>query len=227
MTRCHSAFTLIELIVVVAIIAILSSLLLASLGTVRTAADAMRCGNILRQVWVANLAYGNDWEGCMAATNATGIGNWMSALTPLIDPENGALAAHMWNGCPDFKRSPWFVHPWKNAMWKGYCRNAYLKVCQRNSAESTTDHDLGPGTGYSENWPAPLVATNARWLTFSEIRHASERIWLGDGWDWYYAPLGGHTDAYRHRGRGVYVFCDGHIERRTVTEAAIGLRLHK
>jgi prepilin-type N-terminal cleavage/methylation domain-containing protein/prepilin-type processing-associated H-X9-DG protein len=223
----RDAFTLIELLVVIAIIALLSGLILASIGTVRNAAEAMRCSSNVRQMWIANLQYSSDYEGCMAATNASGTGNWMSALAPILDPDGGPMPELMWTGCPDWKRSPWYVHPWKNAMWKGYCRNPYLKVCLRDPSESRSDHDLGPGTGYSENWPAPLVATTARWLRFSEVRHLSERIWLGDGWDWYYAPQGGHTDANRHRGRGVYLFCDGHIERRSVADAAVGLRLNK
>lgn len=61
----QEGFTLIELLVVVAIIAVLASMLLSSIGTVRSAARVAQCTSNLRQVGVAALSYSSDWEGAI------------------------------------------------------------------------------------------------------------------------------------------------------------------
>ncbi len=58
-----AAFTLIELLTVIAIIAILAAILIPVAGTVRESARAARCGSNIRQVGQALLMFVNDNEG--------------------------------------------------------------------------------------------------------------------------------------------------------------------
>ena len=58
----NRAFTLIELVVVIAIIGVLDSLLLPALGRAKAAAKRIDCANNLRQIALASHMFSDDHE---------------------------------------------------------------------------------------------------------------------------------------------------------------------
>ena len=70
--RTHAAFTLIELIVVIAIIGLLCSLLFPALGRSRATAKTVYCMNNLRQVYVASALYANDNDDMLPDADTLG-----------------------------------------------------------------------------------------------------------------------------------------------------------
>jgi prepilin-type processing-associated H-X9-DG protein/prepilin-type N-terminal cleavage/methylation domain-containing protein len=60
-----SAFTLMELLVVITIIALLAGMLLPAISQVRTAAKGSICKSNERQVYIAYHSYAEDWEGLL------------------------------------------------------------------------------------------------------------------------------------------------------------------
>jgi len=69
-----SAFTLLELLVVLGIIAVLSSLLLTSLASSKELSRRSRCRSNERQMTIALHLYGGDWEDQLPPADAAAVG---------------------------------------------------------------------------------------------------------------------------------------------------------
>lgn len=78
--RTERAFTLLELLVVVAIIALLLSILLPSLGKVKAQAKAAVCLSNLRQIGLAAMLYAEDNENLIPRNG----GHWILVFMPYV-----------------------------------------------------------------------------------------------------------------------------------------------
>ncbi|MFH0953014.1 MAG: prepilin-type N-terminal cleavage/methylation domain-containing protein [Verrucomicrobiota bacterium] len=107
MNRRLRAFTLIEMLIVIAIIAILLALILPAVGGARRRAETLKCASNLRQIGIAISSYGRDtghyplgFCGGAATTNQAMWGEWSYSL-------NGYLGGEPLPGWSDpGKRSP-------------------------------------------------------------------------------------------------------------------------
>ena len=88
--RHRTAYTLLELIVVIAIVGILMGLLLPAVQNVRAAASRIRCGNQLRQLALASHQF-HDVDGILPpSSNGRGPTpnlNWQVKLLPYVEQE--------------------------------------------------------------------------------------------------------------------------------------------
>ena len=110
--RCpYAGFTLIELLVVIAIVAILIGILLPVLGSARDAGHNAQCLANLKNIFIASMAYVNDYDGFLPSRDAVepGIpdswdvspvrlrpGDFLPAIDPIAPgagPEEWGLAA--------------------------------------------------------------------------------------------------------------------------------------
>ncbi|WP_043582029.1 prepilin-type N-terminal cleavage/methylation domain-containing protein [Geminisphaera colitermitum] len=94
--RRHSrrAFTLIELLAVIAIIGVLAAIVLAVLGNVRAKARQTQCLSNLRQLQMANILYANEHKGRFVYVQSTANIPWHGdrTLTGYLDRGSGVSA---------------------------------------------------------------------------------------------------------------------------------------
>lgn len=97
------AFTLIELLIVIAIIALLVGILLPALGKARQAAQSLVCKSIERQMGFAMTAYCNEWKEYFPGPNTSGADGQLT---------NGAL--YLFDKSPT---TPTTTHDWMSPMF--------------------------------------------------------------------------------------------------------------
>src|SRR5262245_48030367 len=90
----RAAFTLVELLVILAILAVLMALLLPAIQKVRAAADRMRCSNNMKQLGIALHLYHNDHNtlppGVVTAQPREPYPRitWLNRLLPYIEQDS-------------------------------------------------------------------------------------------------------------------------------------------
>ncbi len=218
------AFSVIELLIVVAVIAILAAILVPAIGRVRERANATKCASNLRQIAIAANMYAAENNGDFPsltgeADDGGGQVTWLEQLRPYIHVEGSNEAIELIN-CPAAEH--------------------YLEV----DGNSKTTHAYG--------WNPRLIpdtrtkADGSKRLPFKSIKvqRPSETILMADagqrypsGWGFGYFAFGGVynpssaetalTDAdftrygasasnpsfsTRHGGVGNAVFVDGHVQ---------------
>jgi len=103
--RCPTgvAFTLVELLVVIAVLAVLMGLLMPVLGQARSQAKSLVCGSNLRQLVIASLGYASENSGLMVPAardmwDGSGYHRWhgtRSHLNDPFDPAGSPLIAYL------------------------------------------------------------------------------------------------------------------------------------
>lgn len=221
----RSAFTLTELLVVIAMMVLLASLLLPALGGSKASAKSIQCASNLRQMGIAAHIYVDDnadfypiaqydiVEGSVAFLYA-----W--DFTTIASNPNVVIPGLLWQGrtilqiqqCPSFNGDAnWLTDP-----YTGYNYNtSYI------------------GHGQGENIPEPAKG--------SDVMHAGKTVLFGDGqysggadkfmrapWpnpgDAGFVGRWSGTQGFRHQNLSNAAFCDGHAEslRKCYTTNADG-----
>jgi prepilin-type N-terminal cleavage/methylation domain-containing protein/prepilin-type processing-associated H-X9-DG protein len=226
--ECNRAFTLVELLVVIAIIALLIALLLPALGKAKAAARTALCLSNKRQVGVAMATYANDWKyvapggGCAygMANGSTLTKRWhMFYLKGASEPYSATayLSSDGVISCPDGRKG--------NSQY-----GAYLSTSLAATNSYDNDFWIGlntwgesgvpTGTGRFEGmrmdkipWPSQFIVKactfimNAAGTTpFGNSRQEFWPIKTGTGGGGVGAPWLLHQD------RTAGLFADGHAE---------------
>ena len=183
MIRPRHGFTLIELLVVISIIAIIAAMLLPAISLVRESARSIICGNIQRQMALANLAYANENEGqALSGLGWFADGDFLGNLE-LSDVE---ITAAKTNHGPWPKR---LVCP-KRTDTKGDTNYAYNFI---------------PWSVYT-TWGQPGMYGPPK---LSRIPSSTRALMFGETNGWY--AMAWYITAY-HKQNTNCVFWDGHVQ---------------
>lgn len=191
------AFTLVELLVVIAVIGVLAALLLPALAWARQSARSIQCLGRMRQLGLAVRLYaddnGDEFPRSQHSAFAHGQLPWGRALAPQLGSDTTAwtnlLRSVYW--CPGDRRT----NGWS------YGLNVYF--------------ELGPDDDYDgkpQTWRrAEAVPRPSATVLFAENASAADHIMPNF---WTASPDAVDVASRRHGGRANFNFVDGHAEAR-------------
>ncbi len=191
----RAAFTLIELLIVIAIIAVLAALLLPALARAKERARSVQCLSQLRQIGLATRCFTEDNEDVFPRSQHSAFANGELPWERVIAPGLGFSTTN-WTSllrgvyhCPADKRTV----PWS------YGLNVYF--------------ELGPDDDYEgkpQTWRrVGEIPNHSATILFAENQSAADHI-MPNFWT---APQDAvDVPSRRHQGRANYGFVDGHTD---------------
>ncbi|MBC8135998.1 MAG: prepilin-type N-terminal cleavage/methylation domain-containing protein [Fibrella sp.] len=215
LARQKSAFTLIELLIVIAIIAILAAILMPVFAQAREKARATSCMSNLKQISGGVLMYAQDNEegivGWMRRYDPSDVSYrqwyWPDRLQPYVKsggstPASGVMACPSWAtekltkavGAPDCYNDPTVL----NSFLPSTANYSNYSLVFGVQLESLNDPANGFGDG-SQTYPYWLSA-GSNWIaqdsggsrpdldftrTLGEVVRPTETVMLGDGGTWF------------------------------------------
>ncbi|MDR1282455.1 MAG: prepilin-type N-terminal cleavage/methylation domain-containing protein [Opitutaceae bacterium] len=202
--HCRSAFTLIELLTVIAIIGILAAIIIPTVGKVSEAARTAACQSNLRQFGVASLLYAQDHKGCLnyqTGYGGNGANYWYDRFAPYVtnsDKADVRNAQTIWlcpavfgrpDGITDFAKRDY-------AMSRGTC------IDQKENSKSDTP-----------SWTLADFENPSRKLYIADVDSDQKTTLLT--YDKLYPGGGGKGGKLhlRHGGKANILFIDGHVSR--------------
>jgi prepilin-type processing-associated H-X9-DG protein/prepilin-type N-terminal cleavage/methylation domain-containing protein len=215
-----AAFTLMELLVVVAVIGLLAAFGLGALPAALGSAQAAACRSNLRQLAAANLAYAADHGRYVAAAADIAGKNsirWHGVRSgKAFDGAKGPLAPYLGGGgasawvrqCPGFRPE---AEGGFEAACGGYGYNALgvgSEICLPGNGVKT---EFGMRPGALARPAATVMFADAAFLKGSgtkakliEYSFAEPPQFAGGGTPW-------PSIHFRHRGKANVAWCDGHV----------------
>jgi prepilin-type N-terminal cleavage/methylation domain-containing protein len=189
-TEIQRAFTLVEMLVVIAIIAILAALLLPALGRGKESARSVSCMNNLHQLALATCAYTMDASGRVPVFRT-----WLAALTS-GDLTTGGLY-------PYLKSKAVYVCPTDNLT----SRNSPVYTIPNSHPRN---YSYAMSCGYCHTTDTGQMREASKTLLFMEANLATNDYsgLVGPG-GWLTAA---NSLAFHHNKRGHLVMADLHIE---------------
>ena len=238
-TNPSRAFTLVELLIVIAIIAILSAMLLPVLHKSKLSAQRAECMNNLHQLGIATQLYWDEnGGGCFQwiydSTNSNGHQYWFGWLQNddtaegqrAFDLSAGVLFRYLQSSdvrlCPALYATPTQFKLKGDDMIFSYGYNLSLSPAGNNSPAISVNKIKRPTE-------AALFADAAQVNDFQDPASADNPMLE----EWYYLDVNTNYSSssyypnghFRHSQKANVVFCDGHVNMETMQSGSLDQRL--
>ena len=209
----NRAFTLIELLVVIAIIAILAAILFPVFAQAKAAAKKTVAISNLKQIGLAWLMYGGDYDDTLMRVRIAGPGTlayyfWggYDSATQVLNPQQGLL--YPYTKGTGVESDPTFPNDLRTALGQtGYGYN-YNYLAPSNYLPPAYDETPVP-VGYGQiGHPSGTVA----FATSAELTYGSVNVLAADA---YLEPPSSNFPTFHGRhsgGFGIVLWCDGHAK---------------
>lgn len=214
MTKGTRAFTLLEMLVVIAVIGVLVALLLPALTRSQKRAQQVRCASNLHQIGLGLQVFVADnhtYPTFLSPTNSEHSGLWFAQLAREglgAQPKTNWLTEGVWR-CPSaqFKDDLLSIASNSKPVWQSHISYGYNAFGLRGNATNSL--------GLSGN----LVLNGWASINESAVVAPSDMMAIGDAMNgdpqfrrFSTYPTKGSFSLVRHQGRLNVVFCDGHVD---------------
>lgn len=219
-SRRISAFTLVELLVVIGVIALLISILLPALNRARRMGEQVKCLSNLRQIGNMYALYAANYRGALPPVNS------QSSYTPLAVNNKAYGMPHVLG--PYWGKPEWATLTPGSPYWSVFNFGAIkaefrrsIFVCQVYDRQ--VDDCEAYKSGYGES---QFLYTGKVWTGYqrfgmprrlAQVDKPAETIWVADCWrDWNLGGGGAASvtnrkiDGRRHNNGANLLFVDGH-----------------
>jgi prepilin-type N-terminal cleavage/methylation domain-containing protein/prepilin-type processing-associated H-X9-DG protein len=205
------AFTLLEMLVVVAIIGLLASLLLPGLAAAKAKGRTTTCKNNLRQTAHALAMYESDFgylPGCgdpLIATNNypwdfPSTNSWIVRVEPYTGTNSDIFS------CPEYE---------PHMDWKKTIKSDSFGYNAGGSGQIYLDMDKNLGLGFGRNFfiRSTFLAAPADMVEIGDLQLPNS-VWCNIISPWHKQPLGNVNCVVpsRHSGGANIAFCDAHVQ---------------
>jgi prepilin-type N-terminal cleavage/methylation domain-containing protein/prepilin-type processing-associated H-X9-DG protein len=209
----NRAFTLIELLTVVAIIGVLAAILIPAVGRVRESARASRCASNLKSIGAAFQLYAAENRGLYPALRCRNDNippseknpstkGWQIEISPYFG-RSITTFNQLEDGADTHAYCPEFVQRYKDTPGYG----------SLNSAGYGMNSNLGVADIWDRRFPANRIVHPARTVLVGDS--GDYHINVSSSWSPSATVPGGYAsgDPERHRTGANYLFADGHVSR--------------
>ena len=213
--RRSAAFTLVELLVVIAVIGMLIAFLLPALSSVRESVRRTQCGSQMHQLGIAMHAFAESQNGWLPKASGHGLdadASWVTKLGPFL------AEANMVRICPadpeaDYRRE----NDLTSYVLNGFCTRVDEE--HEDHEDHEHEHEELPLAGAYANLHQ-LKSTTTAVLLFEAAPGAhGDHV---DSWDWFehehveegtvYDIISAEIATERHRGSANYLYADAHVD---------------